>query len=464
MVQWLTDPGGTMTSLYRRYGDIITFRNPIFGTQVLVTRPATLKQVFTAEAGTYRVGRGNRALAPIIGPRSVMLLNGPEHLRQRRLLLPGFHGERMHRYIDAMREATLRTVETWRVGDTLSLRPQMQRIALDIILDAVLGIDDRAEADRLHDAFTDLMNRVQSPFGALWLVPALQRDLGPLTGYAAAKRARERVHTLVHEHIARHRARTHSGRDDVLRMMLEAVDESGVPMTDDELRDELMTLLIAGHETTVTSGCWAFEEILRIEGEQQRLADEVMTASGGLPIRGEHLPQLERLDSVVKETLRLWPVFGATEREIVKPVNLQGHDLEPGITVAPCAFLTHRRPDLYPEPERFIPDRFVGKKTDPYEWLPFGGGIRRCIGMSFSMHEMKTILSTILAAVSLELEDARPAKMTLKSFFLVPKGGTRVRILKKEPTARRAAPHGRDGSHGASSSSFPSKVSSCPRN
>lgn len=425
MLQWLRSPGGSLEASFRRFGETFTIHSPVFGTEVVITRPDTLKQVFTGDPDVLHAGEGNSFLATIVGNRSVLLLDGKEHLRQRRLMLPAFHGERMQHYVETMRDVTAQTSTRWGAGERLGMHTVMQRVTMDIILRAVLGLEAEHEIRPVRDQLTRLLDRTQSPFGMLWLIPALQRDLGPLTPWASIRDVLEETDALLLAHIARRRERDASRRaDDVLQMLIEAVDDEGQKMTDRELRDELMTLLLAGHETTATSIAWAFEEILRVPGEQERLAAEVLGVTGGAPLVAEHLPRLERLDSVIKETLRLHPATAAVARRLKKPLTLEGYDLDPGVLIVPCMHLTHRRPELYPDPDRFEPTRFIGKKPDPYEWLPFGGGSRRCLGMVFALQEMKVVLAQVLSSVRLRLARPAPLETTLRSFVYAPKGGT----------------------------------------
>lgn len=430
-LQWILNPAGSLEKEVKRRGGIFTVRSLVFGTEVVVTRPETLKQVFTGDTDVYLAGEANSPLAAVLGDRSVLVLDGAAHLRQRRLMLPAFHGERMQQYTEDMRDVTARAVERWREGERVLLHPAAQRVALEVILRAVLGLESGHALIELASSLTRLLEVVQSPLGALWMMPALRRDLGPLTGWARIARAIKATDALLYEHIARRRAERGERRGDVLAVMLEAADEEGRPMTDNELRDELMTLLVAGHETSATSLCWAFEEILRSPGEQGRLRDEVDKVVGREPLRAEHIPELKRLDAAIKEALRLHPPSGAVGRRLARPVTLEGYSIPAGVLVVPCMYLTHRRADLYPEPDRFMPERFLGKKTDPYEWLPFGGGARRCLGMAFAMHEMKVVMAEILRRARLRLAKPGPIKTVLRSFIYAPRGGTAVIVEEK---------------------------------
>jgi len=424
-LQWLLAPAGSLEELFKRYGDIFMVHNTIFGREVVLTRPDHMKLVLTGDPEVFPAGEAAAPFEPFLGRGSVLLLDGPDHLRLRRLMLPAFHGERMRGYTETMRTVAELAVARWRPGEAVSIREAMARITLDIILRAVLGLEEGPEMDGLRERLTRMLERIQSPTGAIWLLPALRKDLGPFTPWRAIVREIQETDALLLAHITARRAAPPG--DDVLAMLLDATDEEGRKLDDRDLRDQLITLLAAGHETSATALAWVFEEVLRHPGEQERLIEEATSILGGGPLLPEHLPRLERIDSVVKETLRLHPPTAAVGRRLKRPITIDGYDIPPGVLVALCMHLTHRRPELYPDPDRFIPDRFIGKKIDPYEWLPFGGGTRRCLGMAFAMHEMKVILGVLFGrGVRLRLSRPGPYKTALRSFVYAPKGSTRV--------------------------------------
>jgi cytochrome P450 family 135 len=392
---WVIRPTQFMEWCLRRYGDPFTLRLSHVGDLVLLTDPAAIKTVFTGDPDLLLAGAGNAILEPVVGRHSVLLLDGADHLRQRRLLLPPFHGERVHRYGERIAEVVRRELRRWPVGVPVALRPRMQAITLEVIMRVVFGID---EADRLDHVRVllqralDMAARRSLLFLLLWLPrPRTRRSWGPLARF---QRAIARVDAVLLEEIGRRRqAPSTVGRDDILSLLLQARDEHGEPMTDGELRDELMTLLVAGHETTATALAWAFERLLRAPAALARVQGEL--EPGGGPY----------LDAVIKETLRLWPIIPIVVRRLAAVMELQGYALPAGSHVAPCIFLAHRRPDVYPDPMAFRPERFLDRAADPYAWLPFGGGTRRCLGASFAMYEMKVVLATILGGARL-----RPAR------------------------------------------------------
>ncbi len=430
-LDYLTRPAEFLRKCHDRYGDVFTIATVIFGREVVVVRPETIKKVFTGDPDKLRAGEGNSALAPVLGPRSVLLLDGEEHLRQRRLMMPPFHGERMRAYAQIMQSITERTMARWPNDRPFRLHPEMQRITLDVILRTIFGVDEGKGSKELGDALANLLDELSNPIATIATMPALRHRAWGLSPWAAFERRMKRVDDLVYAQIRRRREAQTKG-DDVLSMLLEAKDEDGVAMTDGELRDELITLLGAGHETTATALCWAFESILRTPRVFQRIQEE-LAASDGSP--EAKLPYLE---ATIKEVLRLHPVVPAVSRRVKEPMTIDGFDVPEGVLLVPAAFLTHRLPDIYPNPESFEPERFLDTKTDPYAWLPFGGGIRRCLGMAFAVYEMKIVLSTILSRLKLRVVKPKKAKILVRGFTHSPRGGVPVIVERRLP-ARVAA-------------------------
>jgi cytochrome P450 len=406
----------------REHGDLFTLRLAGLGDFVMVSAPELVKQAFTADAATLKAGRANAILEPIVGPRSLLLLDEDDHLRQRRLLLPPMHGERMHAYAELMAAAAAAAVERWPVGAPFALHPHMQAITLEVILRAVFGVEDRARLARLRELLVEFM---VPPPAIVAFVPALRRDL-PLSPFRGFLRRREAVDRELFALIAaRRRAPDGAGRD-VLSLLLAARDEQGAPLSDRDLRDELVTMLVAGHETAATALSWAFACLLEEPAALQRLVDEL--DGGADPTRAEYL------DAVIKETLRLRPIVPDVVREVCAPFRLGGYDLPLGSFVTPFIYAVHRRPDLYPEPERFRPERFLGAKVDPYTWFPFGGGARRCLGMAFALYEMKVVLGAVLARVRVR-RAGPPVRVVRRTLTFAPSGGTQVVIERRQTRA-----------------------------
>jgi cytochrome P450 len=434
----------------RNHGSCFTVNTLFFGTEVCVTDPEGIRQIFTADPELVRAGEANALLRPVLGDRSVLLLDGVEHIRQRRLLMPPFHGERMVAYADAMREITERSIASFPREEPFALHTHTQRITLDIILRTVFGMSEGPEHEELRDALGRLLDQTSAVMFSVAVIPKLQRDLGPLTPWAAFQRELRRTDALIYRQIARRRRAKEAGgdrREDVLSMLLDAVDEEGKSMSDKELRDELMTLLAAGHETTATQLCWMFEQLLASPRVKARVEDELSEVTGGGPVRASHIPSLKYLDATVKEVLRLRPVIPGVARFLRAPMTVLGYELPVGTIVAPYITLTHRRPDIYPDPEELRPERFLDKKLDPYAWFPFGGGTRRCLGMAFAMYELKVVTATLLTEVSLKLARRAPGRVTLRGFTHAPEAGTMVVAGRSGRGARagvsRAAPEPR---------------------
>ncbi len=429
-LDFLFSPEGSSVRGMKRFGDFYTIETSVFGVEVAIADPELIKQVFTGDPDTFHAGEANSALGPVVGLRSLLLLDGAEHLRDRRLMMPAFHGERMQAYAETMAEVTERVVSTWQVGERFSLHQPMQRITLEIILRTVFGLVDGPRRDRIRDRLAEFMNRAQSRFSLLMTIPAFQKDLGGYSPWAAFKRLRAEVDALIYAEIADRRAELarpgSERRSDVLSMFLEARDESGQGMSDLELRDELMTLLAAGHETTATALCWAFEQVLSHPAVLDRLLEEIDGAAAQGKAGPDDLARLEYLDATIKEVLRRRPVIPVVGRKLKRPVVLRNYEIPAETVLVPSIFGIHRRPDLYPEPEAFRPERFLGKKTDPYTWLPFGGGVRRCLGMAFAMYELKIVLATVLRSMRLRLARPAPLEVVLRSFVFAPQGGTEV--------------------------------------
>jgi cytochrome P450 len=416
MWEWIVRPIRFLDRNSRRYGDLFTVRFPV-GTIVFTSDPGVIKQVFTGDPEILRAGEANATpLEPIMGRNSVLLLDGDEHMRQRKLMLPSFHGERMQRYGDLMREIAEAEIATWPVGQPFPLRPRTQAITLEIIMRAVFGIDDAERLAHLRDRLGRMLDiGTHATALAGIALPPLRRTVARRI-WARFQRLRADADTAIYDEISRRRvAPDTSERDDVLSILLQARDEQDQPMTDQELRDELMTLLVAGHETTATALAWAFDLLLRNSQPLERLQAELDTGEDG-----------DYLDAVIKETLRLRPVVPGVVRKLKHSLELGGYELPAGVRIAPNIYLTHRRPDVYREPERFRPERFIETPADTYTWIPFGGGIRRCLGASFATYEMKVVIPAILRSVSLRAEGELPERIRRRAITFVPERDARV--------------------------------------
>jgi len=410
---WLLRPVGTMQRWRRRYGDVFTIRLALAGDSVQVADPTLLKAIFSARPDEARAGEANAVLEPVLGRNSVLLLDGREHMRQRKLLLPPFHGERMQRYGAIIEQITGEELERWPVGEAFPLRPAMQRITLDVILRAVFGLHQGDELEQLRPLVRELVDITRNR-GAM--IPWLRRELGGRSPWGRFVETRRRTDAVLHDIIRRRMDDPDvATRDDILSMLVQARDENGEAMTAEELRDELMTLLLAGHETTATSLAWCFQLLLLNPGEMQRLKDDLATGS------------TVRLDAVIKETMRIRPVVPVVARRLHAPLQVGTWTLPPGVMVAPNIELIHHRDDIYPQPDEFRPDRFVDSQAETYAWLPFGGGVRRCLGASFASFEMRTVIPIVLRrAASLRLADTTLDRVRRAAVVMVPERGVRA--------------------------------------
>jgi cytochrome P450 len=421
--RWIARPLPYLDECYRRFGDIFTVRWLGAGAVVKVCAPELVKQVMTADPDVLQAGVANSLLEPMVGKYSLLTLDGAEHLRQRRLLLPAFTGERMQAYAGVMREIAESCFESWPLGEPFALQPLMQGITLDIILRTVFGIADAARFARLREQIVMLVESTSHP---IMLLPMLMRlDLVSLLPRSRTSRAKTAVDDMIYEEIAHRRARP-TGGNDVLSVMLDARDEDGRAMTDRELRDELVTLLLAGHETTATALAWTFERLLANASALDRLRAEL--AAG----RDDYL------DAVIKESLRVRPIVPLIARSVRKPYELAGYTIPAGVRISPSIYLTQRRADIYPDPERFQPERWLGVKPDPYAWLPFGGGIRRCLGMAFALFEMRVVLQAIVPRARLRLADGE-ARIVRRAITLAPSHGLRVILDERRVKTATAA-------------------------
>jgi cytochrome P450 family 135 len=375
--QWMLD------QCRARLGPMFTLNIAYEGTWVVVTDPEHVKQIFTGDPRVFHAGEGNQILKPVLGENSVLVLDEKPHISQRKLLLPPFHGARVQGYEEKMTEIAVREIESWPLGTPHKLRPRMQALTLEIILETVFGVhagDERMDALRV--ALREILDLTTNP---LALGPALLVGPDRLRRIPLFRRRIDRVDELIHEEISERQAADDvEERDDVLSMLVAARHEDGSPMSETEIRDELLTLLVAGHETTATSLSWAMERLVRHPEKLERLRAEALAGGDAY------------LTATIQETLRLRPVVVLVARRLTEPVEIGGYELPAGATVTPCIHLIHRDPEIYPEPERFLPERFLESPPGTYTWIPFGGGVRRCLGASFAQFEMSVVLRELV--------------------------------------------------------------------
>ncbi|MEH2399431.1 cytochrome P450 [Nostoc sp.] len=405
MVRWISNPMSFMEACAKSYGDIFTIRldknlPPI----VIVSNPQALQQILTNDTKALEApGDLNQVFESLLGKHSVITLSGAEHQRQRQLLMPPFHGERMRNYSQVITDVTQKVISQYQIGKPFNIRSATQAITLRVIMQAVFGLHEGTRAEKLQQFLGELLEKASSRLlVALLYFPALQRDFGPINFWGKHIRRQQEADQLIFKEIRERREQADSSRTDILSLLMAAKDEAGQPMTDQELRDELITLLVAGHETTATALAWALYWIHKLPSVRQKLLQE-LDSLGDDPDPSTVF-KLPYLNAVCSEILRIYPVAIITFPRVVRtPLSLGGYELEPGTVILGSIYLTHQREDIYPQAKQFKPERFLERQFSAYEYLPFGGGARRCIGLVFAQLEMKLALAKILSSLELEL-------------------------------------------------------------
>jgi len=392
-----------------RYGPVFRTHDVIAGEMIHVADRDLVEQMFKWKPAQYSVGEPRQIMEPVTGPASLLLLDGAHHLRMRKLMLPPFHGEAIAHYEDTIREIAEREVGLWRRGDTIRTRTVAQAITMEVIIRAVFGITDPERVDEMKAVLPGLTD-----ISPILAIEPMRVDLGPRSPWGRFVRRRARVDAILYDEIERRRSDANGQpHRDVLALLLDARDEDGQPLTDRELRDELITLLLAGHETTATSIGWAFERLLRTPAALERLTEEVRAGESS-----------EYLEAVVKETLRVRPVVSEVFRAVTEPTELGGRVYEPGTQLAASLLLVQYDPELYPpDPLAFRPERFLEGAPEAYTWIPFGGGVRRCIGAAFALLEMKVVIETIVRRARLRASRPDDEKARFRGVTLLPSRG-----------------------------------------
>jgi cytochrome P450 len=403
---WTLRPGPFMLRAQREHGDVFRMRIATEPPWVMLAHPDAVREVFTGDPDLLHAGRANTVLRPFLGRASVLLLDGPQHLHERRLMLPPFHGSRMAGYRGLVAAIAREHLAAWPRNQPLQLAPRMQAITLDVVLRVIFGVREGAHFAPLRDRLRPMMERIMGGAAMLALLVAGPERTERLRLFRPILAP---VDALLYEQIRERRA---APGDDVLSLLLEARHEDGRPMTDAELRDELVTLLVAGHETTATALAWTAERLVRTPG-----------GWAALRAGGE-----EYAEAAGKEALRLRPVLPVVLRHLQAPMTIAGLDLPAGTVVAPSIYLVHRRADVYPEPERFRPARFMGPRPEggTYTWIPFGGGVRRCLGAAFALMELRVVLAELGRALDAAAVDARPEGTRRRAITMVPARGAEV--------------------------------------
>ena len=432
-IQWVTDPVGYMETAAQKYPDIFTAEIIGFGNSIVfVNEPQAIQQILTNDRKQFSApGKLNELLKPILGNSSVIMLDGDRHKKRRQLVMPAFHGSRMQNYGQLIFDLTTKVFDSLLVNklanQTFLAREAMQDISLQVILQSVFGLYDGDRCQQLKMLMTKMTQLFASPLtSALLFFPSLQKDMGVWSPWGNFIHQRKQIDKLIYLEIAERRANPDSSRTDILSMLLAASDEEGQSLSDAELRDELLALLLAGHETTATAMSWALYWIHRLPDVKQKLLKELESISDRTDFMSVF--RLPYLTAVCNEALRIHPVAMLTfPRVVEEPTELLGHKLELKTIVIGCIYLLHHREDLYPNSQQFNPDRFLERSFSPYEFMPFGGGVRRCVGEALAQFEMKIVLATILSRYSLELCDRAPVKPQRRGVTLAPTGGIKMR-------------------------------------
>ena len=423
--RWIARPAAFMEDAHRRYGDMFTLKIANEGTWVFISDPDAVKQVFTGDPRLLHAGEANIVLLPVLGSHSVLLLDDDEHMAQRKLMLPSFHGERMRSYEDTMADVAGREITRWPAGEALPAWPTMQAITLEVIMRTVFGVQDSQRLERLGNVLRDTL-----AFAAQPRRMALLAVLGPrrVAKLGLIRSVLEPADRLIYEEIDTRRGAPDLGdRTDVLSLLLQARHEDGTEMTNEELRDELMTLLVAGHETSATALSWALDALTHHPEALGRLREEIDAGDDTY------------LDAVVKETLRLRPVIALVLRRLVEPMEIGGRTLPAGVNLAPCIYLLHRRADVYDNPRAFRPERFLEKPPGTYTWIPFGGGVRRCLGASFAQFEMKVVLRELVARLDIRAARAEPERRIRRAIVFAPERGGEIVVERRSRSTQALA-------------------------
>ncbi|MBJ6762579.1 cytochrome P450 [Myxococcaceae bacterium JPH2] len=428
-LHYTLDAYGYYSKCLKKYGDPFLYPS-LYGPLVVTGSPEGIRAIFSADPDTFEVF-GRKAVEPLFGPASIFLVTGQRHKRSRRLLMPPLHGARMHKYGMLMMEAALTCAERWRTGDPFVARETMQEVSIQIILRAVFGASlERSE--RLREAILET-DRTINPL--IVVFEAVRRNFGGVGPWARFQRALQKLDAVVYEEIAERRKA--SGGEDILSLLLAARHEDGTGLTDPEVRDELLSLVTAGHETTAIALSWALYWVHRQPEVRERLLAELDALS--VDATPDAIAALPYLDAVCSETLRLYPIIPEVTRLLRKPLVLGGYTVPEGMGVGAITALAHMREDTFPSAEAFNPERFLARTYSPFEFMPFGGGARRCIGVAFAMYEMKLVLAAILRRYALRLETDAPVRPVRRSVPVGPRGGVVMRLEGMRVPARQPA-------------------------
>ena len=436
-IQLIAQPTHFLDTCRERYGDPFTAR--VLGLNsppvVFFGHPQAIQEIFTLPLSLFDFRKATHVFEPLMGSQSLILQEGRSHQRLRQLMMPPFHGDRMKSYGQLICEITQQAIDQWTTGSTVLIHNVMPQITLQIILRVVFGIAPGPRYQQLEKMLSSLLDDITTPlYSSLFFFPPVQRDLGAWSPWGHFLRRRQQIDNLIYDEIRERRELNDTSRTDILSLLISATDENGEPMSDVELRDQLISLLLLGYETTAAVLSWAFYWIHSSPSVLEKLQSEL--DSLGEQAQPEAIAQLPYLTAVCHETLRVNPIaLICTPRKTLEPMQLAGYHFDTGTILIPCIYLAHRRPEVFPDAQQFKPERFLNQKFSPYEYLPFGGGARGCIGMAFSMFELKLVLATSLSRYQLALVQPRPVRPVRRGITIVPSGGVPV-VVRRERKAK----------------------------
>jgi len=426
LIKWILGPLTFMEENAKRYGE--SFEVDLTRKLVFLSNPKAIQTIFATNPKQFDSGKENNILRPIVGDYSLFLLDGDRHQRHRQLLMPPFHGERMQAYGQLICDLTREVTKEWAPNKTFIARNTARDISMKVILKAVFGLAEGDRYEELEQILTETLDVMNSPWkSSMLFFKQLQIDLGAWSPWGKFLRRRQKVDELLYAEISDRRSSLDPEASDILTMLLLAKDAEGQAMSDEECKDELLTLLFAGHETTATAIAWALYLIHKHPETRSKLLEELATlGENPEPVAIAKLPYL---NAICNETLRMYPVtMIAFPRSTKEPITIEGQNYDGGASFVPCIYLVHRREDLYPEPEKFKPERFLERQYSASEFFPFGGSNRRCIGAALAIFEMKLVLATILLNYNLALAEQRSIKAVRRGVTIVPAGGVRLTI------------------------------------
>lgn len=428
---WIIEPLKLQDQCQAKYGDCFTLNLGKIGTFVIVANPQAIQEIFAKDNKSFDSGKGNRIIAPLLGENSLILMDGEQHKQERKLLMPPFHGERLQTYAQQICEITEQITAKLSKGQKFIARTLTQEITLEVIIQVIFGLREGKRYQQLKPLLTKMINVADSPWrSSIFFFNFLQQDWGNWSPWGKMQRRRQKIYELLQAEIEQRRNYATNQGTDILSLMMSLQDEEGNSISDQQLKDELMTLLLAGHETTATILAWALYQIHRHPQILAKLKTE-LNELGNNP-EPMAIAKLPYLKAVCQETLRMYPVIPLTFPRITKTnLEIGGHKFEPETVLMPSIYLVHYREDLYPEPHKFKPERFFERQYSPSEYFPFGGSSRRCLGYALAELEMKLVLATILSNYQLKLTDNKVVKMQRRGLTLAPRGGVGLTVVTK---------------------------------